>query len=238
VNFPANTGRTETTLEVYEIDPMTGHRSVEMPIATFPLSGEGNWGPVTVDSRKYYEFALVPTGTGSTHHIYMQKFLRNTNFVRLLSGTADSPTRMNTNTSDMHSSLIMMRMREWYATDNGSVDGDQSDTLEIGTTSPSQGDEAPVNAMGRFIGNATIGLHIHDAAASPGDSTLTALPYFQTQAFQNGVDLFMPAADPPDGTITITNVPRGDTEKPQIVRVPNWQSSQHAITVLLSDYAQ
>lgn len=238
VSFPANTGRAGVTLEVWEIDAATGHRATDEPIATFPIAADGGWGPVTVDSRKHYEFALVPSDGSSTHHIYMQKFLRDSDFVRLLSGDATSPTRMNTNTGDTHSTLIAMRMREWYVTDTTAVAGDQADTLEIGTTSASGGDVAPVNALQRYIGNATIGLHIHDAAASPGDSTLTALPYFQTQAFQNGVDLFMPAADPPDGTITITNIPRGDTAKPQVVRVPNWASSKHAISILLADYAQ
>ena len=236
VNFPANTGRAGVTVEVWEVDTMTGHRATDTPIASFVLAADGNFGPVTVDSRKLYEFALVPT-EGSVHHIYMQRFLRDTNFVRLLSGDATSATRMNTHTSDAHSSLVMMRMREWYATDNGTVTGDQTDTLDISTSRPS-GDVAAVNALQRFIGNATIGLHIHDAAASPSDSTLTALPYFQSQAFQNGVDLFMPASEPPDGTITISNVPRGLTDKPQVLRVPNWQSSKHAVSVMMSDYAQ
>jgi pimeloyl-ACP methyl ester carboxylesterase len=237
VNFPANTGRTNTTVELWEIDAETGYRATDMPLATMTLDAEGNWGPVTVDSRKRYEFALVPTGEGSTHHIYMQNFLRDSNFVRLLSGDATSATRMNTHTSDMHSTIVAMRMREWYATDNGQTAGDQTDTIEISTSRPS-GDVMAVNALQRYIGNATIGIHIHDAEASPGDSTLTALPYFSGQAFQNGVDVFMPAADPPDGTITFKNIPRGDTAKPQVVNIPNWVSAKHAITVMLSDYAQ
>jgi pimeloyl-ACP methyl ester carboxylesterase len=232
VHFPANTGRSGTTLEVWTLDDATGHRAAEMPLATFEIGADGNWGPVTVDSRKRYEFALVPTAEGSTHHLYMQRFLRDTNFVRLLSGDAESATRMNTNSGDTHSSLVLMRMREWYS------GGDAIDTIEIGTTSPSAGDQAAVDAMRPYVGNATIGIHVHDAAASPGDSTLEPLPYFGTQAFQAGVDVFMPATEPPDGTITITNNPRGDASKPQVIRVPNWASSGHAMSVLFADYAQ
>jgi pimeloyl-ACP methyl ester carboxylesterase len=237
VRFPANTGRANTTLEVWEIDSATGHRAGDMPIATFPITEDGGWGPVTVDSRKRYEFAIVPNGGGSVHHLYMQSFLRDSNFVRLLSGDPDSPTRMNTNTSDAHSALIAMRMREWYATDVNDATGDQTDALNIGVKSASAGDIAPLNALQRFVGVDTIGVHIHDAAASPGDSMLSSLAYFSGQPFQSGVDLFMPATEPPDGTITITNIPRGDATKPQVLNVPNWASSGHTITLLFADYA-
>jgi pimeloyl-ACP methyl ester carboxylesterase len=238
VNFPANTGRSGTTLEVWTIDETTGHRLADEPIGTFEIGADGEWGPVTVDSRKRYEFALVPSGAGPTHHLYQQKFLRDTDFVRLLSGEPESATRMNTHTSDMHSTLVLSRMREWYAGDDADLSGDQADTLEVATMSPSGGDEAAVNVLQSYIGNGTIGLHVHDAEASPGDSSLEPLPFFGTQAFQGGIDVFMPATEPPDGTITITNVPRGDAEKPQVLGVPNWQSSKHSISVMFSDYAQ
>ena len=45
-----------------------------------------------------------------------------------------------------------------------------------------------------FVGNGGIGIHIHDDAATPGESTLAALPYFSEQPFQSGVDVFMPAS--------------------------------------------
>jgi pimeloyl-ACP methyl ester carboxylesterase len=238
VNFPANTGRSGTTLEVWTIDDTTGHRVADEPIGTFEIGADGNWGPVMVDSRKRYEFALVPTGEGPTHHLYQQKFLRDTDFVRLLSGEPDSATRVNTHTSDTHSTLVLSRMREWYGGDDADLPGDQADTLEVATTSPSAGDEAAVSVLQPYIGNGTIGLHVHDAQASPGDSTLDPLPYFGSQPFQGGIDVFMPATEPPDGTITITNVPRGNTEKPQVMSVPNWQSSKHSISVMFADFAQ
>jgi hypothetical protein len=240
VNFPANTGRENAMLEIWELDAATGHRAAEEPHASMEVDAEGGWGPVMVDSRKHYEFALVPTGDveGATHHLYMQKFLRDSQLVRLLSGDAMSATRMNTNASDDHTTLVAIRMREWYAIDDGDLDGDQIDLIEIGVSGGAADEVEAVNVLERFVGNGTIGLHIHDDAASPGESTLTALPYFSGQAFQSGVDFFMPAADPPDATITVTNTPRGDTEKPQVLRVPNWRSSEHAVTVQFADFAQ
>jgi pimeloyl-ACP methyl ester carboxylesterase len=240
VNFPANTGREDAMLQIWELDDATGHRVGTAPDATIELGPDGEFGPVTVDSTKLYEFALVPSGDveGSTHHLYMQKFLRNNHLVRLLSGDAMSDTRVNTNTSDDHTALIAIRMREWYATDDADLDGDQADTLEISVSGGGVDEVEATNVMQEFVANDGIGVHIHDDAASPGESELTALPYFSAQPFQSGVDFFMPASDPPDATITITNVPRGDSDHPQTLHIPNWQSSKHAVTVQFADFPQ
>jgi pimeloyl-ACP methyl ester carboxylesterase len=236
VNFPANTGRDGATLEIWEIDSETGMRATDEPRATFQIGEDGDWGPVMVDSRKHYEFVLFGENTQS-HHLYPQRFLRDSQLVRLLSGGPDSASRMNSNTSDMHANIIVMRMREWYAADDPDLDGGDTDVLEVSVNSES-GDTDPVNAITADVGNGAIGLHIHDAAASPGDSTLAPLPYFSEQPFQAGVDVFMPAADPPDGTITVTNMPRGDTDRPQTLNVPNWTSAGHAISLMFSDFPQ
>ena len=86
--------------------------------------------------------------------------------------------------------------------------------------------------------NGVIGIHVHDAAASPGDSTLDLLPFFPTQAFQTGVDVFMPAAEPADGTVSFVNAPRGDTSRLQTINTPNWRSSENRVTVTFNDFVQ
>src|SRR5690606_33769351 len=48
----------------------------------------------------------------------------------------------------------------------------------------------------------------------------------------------MPAAEPPDGTISIVSSPRGDTANQQILNVPNWASSGHRISLIFNDYPQ
>ena len=82
------------------------------------------------------------------------------------------------------------------------------------------------------------GIHVHDAAASPGDSTLDLLPFFPTQAFQTGVDVFMPAAEPADGTVSFVNAPRGDTSRLQTINTPNWRSSENRVTVTFNVFVQ
>lgn len=236
VNFPANTGREGATLEIYEVDSDTGHRVDDEPRATFEIGADGDWGPVTVDSRKHYEFVLTADNSQS-HHLYQPRFLRDDAFVRLLSGGPDSPTRMNSSLSDNHSNIVVSRMREWYAKDDADLEGDQTDVLEVQVKRES-GDTEPVNVLTDDLMNGSIGIHVQDAAASPGDTTREPLPYFSMQAFQAGVDVFLPAADPPDGTIRVTSYPRGDRSRPQTLNVPNWPSSEHSISILLSDYLQ
>ena len=82
-----------------------------------------------------------------------------------------------------------------------------------------------------------IGLHLHDAGADKV-SSLAPIPFFVAQIFQTGVDVWMPATTPPDGTISFLNEPRGDTTRPQVVNVPNWASSDHRIVVQFNDYVQ
>ena len=81
-----------------------------------------------------------------------------------------------------------------------------------------------------------LGLHIHDAEATPGETTGEPLPYFPDEPFQSGIDVFMPGAEQPDGTIIVRNLPRGDASRPQEIRLPNWPSSGHRIGVLFNDY--
>jgi len=237
VNFPANTGRAGTTLDIYEVDSATGARTTAPKVATFSIAADGNWGPATVSPDKHYELAVSAPDTG-TQHFYHQRFLRSSHLMRLLSGGSDSPARVNTNASDKHAAITALRMREWTA----------ADVLEVKSTTASGTGQPPVNAITPAAGTPAaggmgasflpIGLYIHDDAATPGVSSLALLPYFSTQPFQSGVDIFLPATEPTDGTITLTNFPRGDQSKPQVLNVPNWASSKHSIAVVFADYAQ
>ena len=157
VNFPANTGREGVTLEVCPVDAATGRRSTDAPLDTFVLPADGSFGPLELDVGQHYEYVLTAPDASRQHHLYLQPYTRSSDFVRLLSNPADSPTRVNTNVGDGHSAMITTRMREWYSVDDPDLDGDQSDALAIST----DGGEA-VDAVPDFVGNSTIGIHIHD----------------------------------------------------------------------------
>ena len=230
VNFPANTGRGGTTLDIWEIDAGTGARLGDEPHASFTIGEDGGFNPLVVTSGAHYEYVLAAPDSPTQHHLYLQPYVRSSHLVRLLSSPPDGPTRANTNTGDGHSSLIAIRMREWYATDDADLEGDQRDVLEISA----DGGE-PVDAIVDHVGNGAIGLHIHDDAATPGESTPAALPYFSEQPFQSGIDVFLPASPNADGTISVTNLPRGDVDAAQTLNVPNWPSSTHAISLVFTD---
>lgn len=224
VNFPANTGR-EATLDIWPIDADSGARVGREPHATFELGPDGEFGPVELATGAHYEYALSSDASPVTHHLYLQPFVRSSHLVRLLSSSPDdSPTRDNTNVGDGHTALIVMRMREWHAQG-------ERDVLEISVNG-----NGPIDAITDFVGNGAIALHIHDDAATPGETTLAPLPYFSDQPFQSGVDVFLPAAPGGSGTITITNLPRGDSGRPQTLNVPNWPSSENSVSVVFSDW--
>ena len=238
VNFPANTALEGARLDVWEVDSATGKRSDDDPLATFDIAADGAFGPVTVDPDKRYELVLYTPDSGRYQHFYPQPYLRSSQLERLLSGPPDSEARKHTNSGDGHAALTVLRMREWLA----------SDVLEISVDSKS-GDMDAQNVITEenvfkdtMVGDRSVGepiaLYIHDDEATPGETTLDLLPWFPEQFFQSGIDVYMPAADPPDGVITIKNLPRGDSDKPQTLNVPNWSSTNHVVMVLFSDFPQ
>jgi pimeloyl-ACP methyl ester carboxylesterase len=226
VNFPENTGRTGT-LQLWELVTATGARAGAQPIASFTIGDTGAFGPVQVSTDKFYEFVMSSPEAPNQHHFYLQRFLRDSPFVRLLSGGPDTPSRMNTNASDNHVAISVSRQREW------TVD----DALEVSTTGAS-GSQPVVNVMSMPMFRMSIGIHIHDDKATPQLTTLAGLPYFNEQPFQAGVDVYMPAASPPSGTVTIRAIPRGYPDRPQVLNIPNWSSSQHTSAVMFADYPQ
>ena len=231
VNFPQNTGRSGSTLEVWPIDSESGHRSAPTPLASLAISDDGRWGPVEVSTQKHHEF-LIRSPDAVDHHFYLPRFERDTDLIRLLSGPDDSDTRTNTHVGPGHSAIVMSRMREWY----GDHPAAGNDVVEISTRSPARGNQPPVNVITPAVGNDTIGIHIHDDAATPGQTTLQPLPYFPDQAFQTGVDVYMPATEPPDGTVTIRSMARGKAEAVQTLNFPNWASDRHRIGIVFNDY--
>jgi pimeloyl-ACP methyl ester carboxylesterase len=231
VNFPANTGRGEATLDIWAIESSTGQRIGDEPHASFELDEDGGFGPVEVVTGGHYEFSLTAEGSPVEHHLYLPPYLRSSDLVRLLSSQPDSSTRTNTNVGEQHSAIVAMRMREWYAEDDADIPGDQTDVLLVGVD-----DGEPADVMTDFVGNGAIGLHLHDDAASPGESSLEPLPYFSEQPFQSGIDVLMPASTTAEGTIVLTNLPRGDADRAQTFAVPNWPSAAHSISVVFSDH--
>lgn len=233
VYFPANTGADGTTLNIWAIDSATGHRIDEEPLASFEIDESGNWGPAMLDPQAHYELHLVRPGR-SDHHFYRQPVLRGSNLVRLNTSPAGSAIEENTNSGPSHATLVISRDMEWWT----SHESGENDVLEIGTISPLWGDQPAVNILRPEMGNGDIGIHVHDTAERPAVTTGDLIAYFVGQPFQSGVDVYMPATSPPDGTISVVSSPRGDASRKQVLNVPNWASSKHRISLIFNDYIQ
>jgi len=213
------------TLEIWEVDGDTGYRIYEEPNATYVITGpDGKWGPLKAKGGVHYEFVLLREGM-SPHHFYREPFIRSNYWITLLTslpgGIADYVDR-----SDHHSALLIMRTKEFW--------GDQgvnNDILEINGVNVVTAVICPrvklVNAIWAYDKNAD------------GVSNFTApIAYFYALTFQTGVDLYIPAADPPDGTISLVLTSRFGGGRTQVINVPNWASSKHRITVQFNDYLQ
>jgi pimeloyl-ACP methyl ester carboxylesterase len=239
VDFPMNAGLDGATLRIWRVDPATGARVSSRPVATIAIGPSGDWGPVRVNGQKSYEFELHRPDSDAEQNIYYQPFIRDDYWVRLLSSSPTSGIVTNTTTGPNHAAAVVLRYREWWTTHPSG----NEDTLQIATTSPTLGNQPIVNALqnvisnGLTVGTSPVGIHIHDYLADQV-SSLGLIPFFVTQPFQTGVDVYMPATAPPDGTITFANAPRGDTSRMQVLNTPNWASDVHRITVQFNDYVQ
>jgi hypothetical protein len=242
INFPANTGVDGATVELWEVNGNTGARKGSSPKAVFNLGPTGEWGPVRVNGDKYYEFAVTRPDTPRVTHYYRQPFIRSNYLVRLLSSEPTSPIILNTQVGPDHAAAVLIRYKEWW-----SDQGAGSDILNVSTISPTWGNQAPLNILSNpavaprlplvpFSPN-KIGIHVFDVGVDKV-STLAPIPFFLALTFQTGVDIWIPATTPPDGSVRWENAPRGDTSRLQVVNTPNWASDGHRISIQYNDYAQ
>jgi hypothetical protein len=221
LEFTANTPVAGSAMALYETNPATGMR-VGAPAATGTTTADGSFGPWPIDGTKTYEISSVRAGSG-TFHYYMQPFVRSSYILRLNSLAASSATFTNTARGADHTVLAVVRYREFWRSH-----GATNDTLTV-----KAGSLPAVNVFQNVTGD-VVGVHIHDNG-TPGTSSLGLISYFGTQPFQTGVDVSMPATNPPSQTITVSNAPRGNTSKTQTVNFPNWSSSTDFVEIEFTD---
>ncbi len=208
------------TLEIWEVDPATGRRVSDKPYATFEIRApHGKWGPVKVRPGAYYEFCLVREGM-RTHHFYREPFIRSNYWITLLTslpgGIADLVER-----SDQHSALVIIRNKELEEEDVLKINGQNIITAKVFTKD-----------------KMVISVWLFDKNSDKANNITEPLHPFHGLTFQTALDFYIPAADPPDGTISIVLVPRQGGGRTQVLNVPNWASSKHAVTVQFNDYVQ
>lgn len=232
LNYPANTATVGATVEVWPVDGATGARRSRRPLARFAIGDDGNWGPVRVDGRRRYELTVVrPSPDGDRRqHFYYEPFVRSDHLVRLNVSPLDSALSQVIERGPGHSVVSVVRQKEWWG------DLPESDALTVGTRLADGSSVAPagiVNAATASSQGNPVGIITYDAGAdgvSHPDALIPALG-----AFLTGVDVYYPASPAADGTITFRADQRG-VGTDQVIAVPNWPSSEHAITVNFWDW--
>jgi hypothetical protein len=248
IYFPANIGAGGTTLQLWEINGNTGHRIAAVPKKVMEIGPSGEFGPINVNGKKHYEFTLIRNDVDYTTHYYFQPFIRSNYLIRLLVSPVDSALVAHTPKGPDHTSVVILRYFD-YLTGAAS----ENDALWVTTMSPTWAGHPDYPPTLNILSEPNIAprnnkLTIHAGDAGPDldyptiapdkISTLNLIPWFYTQAFQTAVDIWMPATDPPDGTITFMNEPGKYPMFPQTMNIPNWPSEGHRILVLPNAYFQ
>lgn len=225
VLFPQNEGYGAATVEVWRVDPATGHRIGTRPRATFAIDETGSFGPVHVNGKKHYELAVVRP-EGSVHHFYFEPFTRSDHFVRLNTSRPGEGIAAFLPSSDSTTNLVVTRMREFWG-DQGAgsdvlaVDGEN---VVLPNTSPRSGVNLAV-------------LVYDDELDGVTDLGKGELPPFNAITFLSAVDVAIPASDTGAGTVSVREEPRGSGHS-TVVNVPNWPSATDSVSVQFWDADQ
>ena len=218
VLFPSNAGVPGATVEVYPVSPRTGHRLTRRPAHVRTVAADGSFAAVGLLPHGRYEFAVVRPGQ-ATHHFYFAPFRRSDSFVRLLTSNPGEGIGALVDTGDRHTALTFGRQKEWW--------GDQGDQIWINGQPILNGATAP-------RAKRVIGIFAFDDGSDGVTDVSEPLPEFFAVTFMTGVDVFVPAAGKRPGTVSIVVRQRGGgvTSLP----VPNWRSSEHRVSVEISDH--
>ena len=221
VLFPQNVGvPAGTRLTIWRVKKSNGKR-IGHPVATPALESDGSWGPVRVKSGKRYEFVLEQQG--QFHHFFYEPFRRSDHLIRLLTNVPGTSFDLILSRSENHVDLIMVRYKELWG-DQGS----ENDVLTVNGTNV-------INAATSPLSHRTNAMFAFDQGSDGKSDVSSPIPVFFGLPFLSAVDLFIPAATPPTGTVRVALTSRGSgpTRK---VSFPNYPSSNNTVSVQFNDF--
>jgi hypothetical protein len=224
VDFPDNDGLIGATVQVWNINQSTGQRIGSAPIASFRIGMSGNFGPVTVQAGRRYEFAEVRTGL-PTHHFYYEPFLRTDHLVRLLE--SDALRSLGGPPESSSVAMLILRYKELWG-DQGS----ENDVLTINGQSVCNQTTCPLNKE-------VNGLFAADFNHDGKSETDQIWPPYNNSSpyFVSSVDVFAAAQSPPVGEVTVTLKDRG-VGPLHTISFPNFEGTTDDVTVQLDDFTQ
>jgi hypothetical protein len=171
---------------------------------------------------KRYEFALTRLD-GVVHHLYMEPFRRNDRLVRLLSSVPGESVKLLFDTSDRSSGMVITRYKELWG-DQGA----QSDVLTV------EGQNVITPALSP-ISNTTNAVFVFDEDSDGVSDTSAPIGLIASLPFLTGVDLFIPAASPPNDTVDVELRSRGRGPV-RSLSFPNFQSSANRVSLSFRDF--
>lgn len=226
--FPFNLALPSTTLEIWKVDAATGARLKKKPMVICDLDSDGYFGPIKAKGGESYEFTVMQQSVDGiyTHHFYFEPFIRSDHLIRLHSAPRGTGVSAYMATSENHTNVVVQRHKEFWG-DQGA----ENDAILVNGVNVVNAATCPinhrVNAMFLFDRNVD--------GLSDVSSMLFPFPYLH---FLSGVDLYIPGVNPPDDTVQLMVVPRGDVSRTQMINISNWASSEHTVTTVFNDYAQ
>jgi pimeloyl-ACP methyl ester carboxylesterase len=224
VLFPQNEGYDGATVEAWAVDPATGQRTEDDPVASQVVDETGDFGPFPVQQGVHYELAIVRPDSPNVHHFYFEPFIRDDHFVRLLTSRPGEGIAALIPTSEQTTNVIVFRMRELWgdqgaASDEVSVDG-------VSVVNPTTSPRSDVNLV--LFG------------FDDGDDLVTDLGKgiispFDAIGFLTAVDLAIPASPEGSGSVPVVQTVRGGPETVTL-NIPDRPSARHANSVLFWDF--
>jgi pimeloyl-ACP methyl ester carboxylesterase len=221
VLFPENVGvPAGTKLKIWRIKRSNGKR-IGRPVAKPALAGNGSWRPVRVKAGKRYEFVLKQQG--QFHHFFYEPFRRSDRLIRLLTNVPGTGLDLLQDRSPNHVNLIVTRNKEFWG-DQGS----QNDVLRVNGANV-------INAATSPLSNLTIAMFAFDHGSDGVSDVSTPIPVFFGIPFLSAVDLHIPAASPPKGTVRVRFASRGGGPVRKL-SFPNYPSSKSTVQLQLNDF--
>jgi hypothetical protein len=221
VDFPSNNGQSGATTEIWEVDA-NGKRTGSKPLHSMPITngsvGGGEWGPVTVEAGRRYEFAVTIPGR-LTLHAYREPFVRSDHTVRLLVSTALGP-HVAFRPGALTASNI--RYKELWGDQPGESDQLLIDGLNICTP-----ELCPISKQ--------VNAYLTWDVNRNGRTDMTRDPVVGSLPFIQGADVFVPATAAHDGTVAFELRSRGGGA-PRTVNTPNWESTEGTVQVQWHDF--
>jgi pimeloyl-ACP methyl ester carboxylesterase len=219
--FPENVGVGDRTLEIWQVKGSSGER--KRRVATLDIADDGSWGPVHgLRSGRHYEFALLLPGS-TTHHLYFEPFKRSDHLVRLLTAQPNAGLNLLIERGPNHSAVTLVRYKELWG-DQGA----ESDVLRVNGVNVLNPATAPIDKR-------VIGMLAFDTGSDGVSNVTVPHPVIFSLPFLSGVDLFIPAAAPPNGSVSVSLQSRG-VGPARTVNFPNFPSSTDSVSVGLNDF--